>query len=182
MSRAPDGSHNDLEKPAMGAAGTRFGRNFPLDQVYPDEEPAILDPNPRTVSLELLTRETFEPATTLNLLAAAGFSSWCTTGSATARTTTEHFFEVALATDDPWPVQSDADSKNAAGPDARSEREGRASHFRQHASRTGGTRRRSTGPIVKPRTACGPAQHGKLRIGDDGSAAARRAAALTIRV
>src|SRR5215204_3546560 len=44
INRAPEGSHNDLAKPTMGAARTRFGRNFPLDQVYPDEA-AILTPN-----------------------------------------------------------------------------------------------------------------------------------------
>ena len=28
--RTSDGSFNDLSQPAMGMAGTRFGRNFPL--------------------------------------------------------------------------------------------------------------------------------------------------------
>src|SRR5436190_13047195 len=70
VNRAPDGSHNDLSNPAMGAAKTRFGRNFPLDQVYPDDR-SILNPNPRTISLELLTRDEFKPAMTLNLLAGA---------------------------------------------------------------------------------------------------------------
>src|SRR6266436_2050318 len=37
VNRTPDGTYNDFSKPTMGAAGTRFGRNFPLDQVYPDE-------------------------------------------------------------------------------------------------------------------------------------------------
>ena len=45
----------------MGAAGSRFGRNFPISYGYPEPEPAILEPNPRTVSRELMTRHTFAP-------------------------------------------------------------------------------------------------------------------------
>ena len=69
--RTPDGTFNDLSNPRMGAAGTRFGRNFPIEYSYPEPEPAIMSPNPRTVSRELLTRHKFAPATTLNVLAAA---------------------------------------------------------------------------------------------------------------
>src|SRR5215813_579401 len=69
--RTPDGTFNDLSNPRMGAAGTRFGRNFPIEYGYPEPEPAILSPNPRVVSRELLTRHNFAPATTLNVLAAA---------------------------------------------------------------------------------------------------------------
>ena len=68
--RTADGTYNDLENPRMGSAGTRFGRNVPIDRTYPDSE-RLMQPNPRTVSRELLTRETFLPASTLNLLAAS---------------------------------------------------------------------------------------------------------------
>jgi hypothetical protein len=69
--RTSDGSRNDLNDPAMGMAGTRFGRNMPLDQVYPESEADLLSPSPRTISTRLMTREQFVPARTLNLLAAA---------------------------------------------------------------------------------------------------------------
>ena len=69
--RSPDGSYNDLDNPAMGRAGSRFGRNVPLERVKREPINDILDPNPRTVSLELLTRREFQPATSLNALAAA---------------------------------------------------------------------------------------------------------------
>ena len=69
--RSPDGTFNNLSCPRMGAAGTRFGRNVPIAYTHPEPEPAILSPNPRIVSRELLTRHTFQPATTLNVLAAA---------------------------------------------------------------------------------------------------------------
>ena len=68
--RTIDGTFNDLHFPTMGATGRRFGRNFPLKHVVPDTA-NLLVPNPRTVSLELMTRDQFRPATTLNLLAAA---------------------------------------------------------------------------------------------------------------
>ena len=57
--RTPDGSYNDLAQPAMGSTGTRFGRNVPLEHTYPRVARADLAPNPRLVSRELLTRDTF---------------------------------------------------------------------------------------------------------------------------
>jgi len=68
--RSPDGTHNDLRCPQMGAAGRRFGRNVPLEHTHPDHA-NLLVPNPRDVSRVLMTRYEFQPATILNLLAAA---------------------------------------------------------------------------------------------------------------
>jgi hypothetical protein len=68
--RTADGSFNDLRVPKMGAAGCRFGRNVPLEHTFPDA-PNLLVPNPRVVSRELMTRDQFQPATILNLMAAA---------------------------------------------------------------------------------------------------------------
>ncbi len=69
--RMPDGTFNDLRDPRMGSARTRFGRNVPLEFTWPDPEPQIYTPNPRVVSRELLTRQTFAAASSLNMLAAA---------------------------------------------------------------------------------------------------------------
>ena len=68
--RTNDGTYNDLTCPRMGSAGMRFGRNVPLNETFPDTA-NLLTPNPRTVSLELLTRTRFQPAEILNVLAAA---------------------------------------------------------------------------------------------------------------
>jgi hypothetical protein len=68
--RTNDGTYNDLTCPRMGSAGMRFGRNVPLNETFPDTG-NLLTPNPRTVSLELLTRTRFQPAEILNVLAAA---------------------------------------------------------------------------------------------------------------
>ena len=102
-SRTPDGSYNDLGQPAMGMAGTRFGRNVPLRWGYQEGPDRILDPNPREVSRELLTRHDFIPATSLNLLAAAWIQfmvkDWLSHGAGDP----QHHFELPLADDDPWP-------------------------------------------------------------------------------
>ena len=68
--RTVDGTQNDLKFPKMGSAGCRFGRNFPLEHVFPDTA-NLMVPNPRVVSLELMTRDEFKPAEILNLLAAS---------------------------------------------------------------------------------------------------------------
>ena len=48
----------------MGRAGTRFGRNVPLEHGRPRDRPGrSCGPNPRTVSRELLTRARVQPAT-----------------------------------------------------------------------------------------------------------------------
>jgi hypothetical protein len=68
--RSIDGTLNDLHYPKMGSAGRRFGRNFALEHTFPDTA-KLLTPNPRVVSRELMTRDTFKPATILNLVAGA---------------------------------------------------------------------------------------------------------------
>ena len=100
--RTLDGSYNDLSDPAMGATGARFGRNVPLAKTWPEAEPTILTPSPRVVSRELLTRERFIPATTLNVLAGAWLQfevhDWFSHGK-----NEEHGpWQVALEDDDPW--------------------------------------------------------------------------------
>jgi hypothetical protein len=69
--RTYDGSMNDPAHPGMGKAGVRFGRNHPLGDCVPEQPPELLTPSPRVVSTRLLNRDTFKPATSLNVLAAA---------------------------------------------------------------------------------------------------------------
>jgi hypothetical protein len=100
--RTLDGSYNDLERPLMGAMNTRFGRNVPPEDTYPEELPRLLEPNPRTVSRELMTRNEFIPATTLNLLAAAWIQfevhDWVFHG----HNEEEHPWQVETNEDDTW--------------------------------------------------------------------------------
>jgi hypothetical protein len=69
--RTANGSYNDLAEPTMGQAGKRFGRNVAFTKVGSGSSEAMMDPNPRLVSNELLARKQFIPATTLNILAPA---------------------------------------------------------------------------------------------------------------
>jgi hypothetical protein len=101
--RTLDGSFNDLNDPLMGSLGSRFGRNVPPRFTYAEPRDSLLDPNPRLVSRQLLTREQFQPATTLNLLAGAWIQfevhDWFSHGKGEP----EDPWEIPLADDDPWP-------------------------------------------------------------------------------
>jgi hypothetical protein len=101
--RTIDGSYNDLQCPAMGSVGTRFGRNVPRDRTFQDSENELLEPNPRVVSRELLTRERFLPATSLNVLAAAWIQFEVHDWFSHQPDRTTPPFELSLAEDDPWP-------------------------------------------------------------------------------
>lgn len=68
--RTASGTQNDLQYPAMGCRGSRLGRNVPRTMTAPDLA-KLMTPNPLLVSEELLARREFQPATSLNLLAAA---------------------------------------------------------------------------------------------------------------
>jgi hypothetical protein len=100
--RSPDGSYNDLENPAMGRAGSRFGRNVPLEAA--DREPAsdILRPNPRTVSRELLTRHEFQAVPHLNALVAAWLQFMIKDWFSHGRGPENDHWEIPLAETDPW--------------------------------------------------------------------------------
>jgi Animal haem peroxidase len=99
-SRSIDGSNNDLQFPAMGSVGRRFGRNFPLDQVKPDTA-NLMTPSPRVVSRELMTRDEFKPATILNLLAGAWIQFMVHDWFVHKRSKTETI-DIPLAQGDDW--------------------------------------------------------------------------------
>jgi hypothetical protein len=100
--RTRDGTFNDPQQPLMGSVGSRFGRNIPLEATWPEPEPDILEPNPRVVSRELLTRTELIPATIVNVLAAAWLQfevhDWFSHG----KDEPENPWEIELADDDPW--------------------------------------------------------------------------------
>jgi len=104
--RTSDGTFNDLDMPLMGSANTRFGRNVPLEDTVVEDERAILTPNPRTVSRELLTREQFIPATTLNLHAAAWLQFMVHDWLSHGQNDKNNVFEIPLDKGDPWPKKT----------------------------------------------------------------------------
>lgn len=101
-SRSLDGTYNDFGCPHMGAAGRRLGRNFPLGETHPDTA-NLLNPSPREVSRTLMTRAEFQPASILNLFAAAWIQfmvhDWFVHKQSDGRT-----IDVPLKDGDPWPA------------------------------------------------------------------------------
>lgn len=101
MRRTLDGEFNDLGEPLMGSVGSRFGRNVPVAHTVPEPDDELLSPSPRLVSERLLARTEFQPATTLNLLAAAWIQfevhDWFSHGEA------DDTWDIAVDSDDDWP-------------------------------------------------------------------------------
>jgi hypothetical protein len=101
--RTYDGSRQDPFDPEMGMVGSRFGRNAPPGTTFPEQMPQLMDPNPRDVSMKLLNRDTFKPATSLNVLAACWIQfenhDWFGHGE---NSPTE-FFDVEVGEGDTWP-------------------------------------------------------------------------------
>jgi heme peroxidase len=118
--RTYDGSQTDPENPRMGKTGMRFGRNVPLEVTYPQAQ-SFLDPSPREVSERLLNRDSFKPATSLNVLAAMWLQfqnhDWFSHGD----NVENEFLEVPLREGDAWPDspmkvrRTHPDSTNSGG-------------------------------------------------------------------
>ena len=121
VARTADGSYNDLSAPAMGMAGTRFGRNVPLAEALPEDPQRLLTPNPRLVSTRLLARGSeMVPATTLNVLAAAWLQfetrDWFSHGTDATRCV-----EVPRPPGDDWPTDPMTVPRTARDPHAADE-------------------------------------------------------------
>lgn len=100
--RTLNGTDNDVDDPLMGSQGSRFGRNVPPGYTYPEDPEELLDPNPRLISRRLLGRDHFQPATTLNLLAAAWIQfevhDWFSHGTVEGQP-----WQIPLHEHDSWP-------------------------------------------------------------------------------
>jgi hypothetical protein len=101
--RTLDGTYNDLEKPDMGRAGSRFGRNIPLDAVRAPSREDVLEPNPREVSRALMTRTELVAATSVNALVAPWLQWMIRDWFSHGQSPPDEPWEVALTDDDPWP-------------------------------------------------------------------------------
>lgn len=100
--RTADGSWNNPLDPKEGAANTRFGRNIKLEKSIADEA-NIMSPNPREISLALMTRKEgkMKEVPFLNMLAATWIQfenhDWVSHGD----NKTDEFYEIPLAPNDP---------------------------------------------------------------------------------
>jgi hypothetical protein len=164
--RTLDGTFNDLRQPLMGSVGSRFGRNIPLEATWPEPEPDILEPSPRVVSRELLTRTELIPATIVNVLAAAWLQfevhDWFSHG----KDEPEDPWEIELADDDPWEERPMRISRTRRDP-SHSPESGTAPTFVTADSHWwDGSQIYGSDP--KFATALRAGEDGKLRLGPDG--------------
>lgn len=100
--RTFDGNYNDLQCPHMGAVDTAFGRNFPLEEIERETD-TLMEPSPRTVSRELLRRDSFKPVEILNMLAAAWIQFQVHDWFAHENGSVEDGYEIPLKEGDTWP-------------------------------------------------------------------------------
>jgi heme peroxidase len=101
--RTYDGSYQDPTDPEMGMVGSRFGRNAPPEATAPESSERQLEPSPRDVSLRLLRRDTFKPATSLNVLAACWIQMENHDWFGHGENLPDEFIEVPLPEGDDWP-------------------------------------------------------------------------------
>ncbi len=133
--RSSDGRGNDPSNPGMGAVGRRFGRNVPPDHTVPEGLPGLLEPNPRTISRRLLVRDTFVPAESLNLLAAAWIQFQVHDWFAHGKTEPGNEFRLPLEAGDTWPPGDPMlVRRTPPDPDRSPEDAGRPPTFRNRAS------------------------------------------------
>jgi Animal haem peroxidase len=101
--RNSDGKFNDLERPRMGCAGMRFGRNVPRQYTQAPSYEELMSPNPRIISERLLARQpgTFKPAAIVNLLAAAWIQFQVHDWLEHFKSAKQH--EIPLPAGDKWP-------------------------------------------------------------------------------
>lgn len=163
--RTLDGRYNDLNEPAMGSIGCRFGRNVPLEYTHPESHDLLLSPNPRDVSRQLMTRDQFQPATTLNVLAAAWLQfevhDWFNHGKGSW----DAAWQVPLTDDDEWHERPMRIPR--ATPDPTWQNDGSPPTWLTADSHWwDGSQIYGKDPVFAAATRAG--EHGKLRIGADG--------------
>src|SRR5215212_9398147 len=165
-SRTADGTYNDLETPRMGSAGSRFGRNVPIESTFPDYD-RFMQPNPRTVSRELLTREDFMPACTLNILAAAWIQFMIRDWLSHGKSPKENPWQVSLQDDDPWPERPMHILRTREDPTRTPEEEGAPpTHINVHTHWWDGSQIYGSDETTQAQVRSG--RDGKLKIGPDG--------------
>ena len=102
--RMSDGSWNDLSDPTMGMAGTRFGRNIPLDAIpSATDQDVLAHPSPREVSRRLMTRHELDAAEGLNSLASSWLQFMIHDWFSHGKGPRENPWVIDLAEGDTWP-------------------------------------------------------------------------------
>ena len=151
----------------MGRAGARFGRNVPFERTFPKPEPGLQEPSPRLVSRELLTRDPFVPATSVNALVAPWLQfmirDWFSHGRGDAQ---PHVDDPARGRR-PVAREADGDPADAGRPDAAAGRRRLPAHLPQHRVALVG-RLAALRQLARAQKLLRSGVDGKLHIRDDG--------------
>ena len=91
--------------PPMGMAGSRFGRNVPIDHTFPETGADLLTPSPREVSRPADDPERVHRRHRGNALAASWLQFMIRDWFSHGKSPTENPIEIPLAADDPWPAK-----------------------------------------------------------------------------
>src|SRR3954447_5959676 len=165
--RRPDGRWNDLDDPGMGSVGREFTHNVDPKRIKPEKPPRLHTPSARKVSLELMTRDTFKPAETLNALAAAWIQfenhNWFFHG----RGKPEEVMDVPVEDSDDWPEHPMHVRRSIAVPGGNGDGNGRAVDYGNTETHWWDGSQ-IYGTSVEQQKQLRTFEDGKLKIGDNG--------------
>jgi hypothetical protein len=162
--RTANGEFNDLKCPMMGATGARFGRNVPLSETFPDTA-NLMNPNPRTISQELFTREKFQPATILNVMAAAWIQFQTHDWFVHRPGTMDNAHEIPLTDGDPWPERPMRVPKTPVDPQKRADTKRPPAYVNDNSHWWDGSQVYGSTAAVQATLRTG--EKGKVKVGDD---------------
>jgi hypothetical protein len=149
----------------MGSAGARFGRSVPLERTLVDPDD-VLRPNPREVSLRLLARDRFIPASSLNLLAASWLQFMVHDWLQHGKNQRSDPWAVPLAEGDPWPDHPMHIPRTRRDPTRPADAEGPPSFANTVTHWWDGSQIYGSDRAAQQKVRSG--QNGKLAIGSDG--------------
>ena len=164
IGRTADGEFNDLKCPMMGSTGARFGRNVPLSEAFPDTA-NLMNPNPRTISQELFTRDKFQPATILNVMAAAWIQFQTHDWFVHRTGTKDSAHEIPLADGDSWPERPMRLPKTPVDPQKRADPKRPPAYVNDNSHWWDGSQIYGSTAAVQASLRTG--QNGKVKVGDD---------------
>jgi len=171
--RTADGSFNCLAAPAMGMAGARFGRNFPIAETTGESPPALFEPSPRRISNALLARREFTPALHLNVLACGWVQFMVHDWLSHGENGRSDPYEVPIEVGDDWPqnpmtiLRSARARANGAEPDAPATYRNIATHWWDGSQIYGSSLSRQMQIRSDPATGL-LAPDGKIGLAEDG--------------
>ncbi len=177
IARTSDGTFNDLKCPMMGSVGTRFGRNIPLSEAFPDAA-NLMVPNPRTISVELFTRHSFQPATVLNVVAAAWIQFQTHDWFVHRKGSPQTAHEIALQSGDPWPDHPMRVPKTPVDPQTRPDPSRPPAYANDNSHWWDGSQ--IYGSTLEVQTTLRTGKGGKIRVGSDGRLAVDPATGLEL--